>query len=66
MTREEIMTLVKGLPTEPTSRTTIELTNHITSVTDSFNVTTMSVKKKLLNMTGWTEKKLEKVSIKIG
>ena len=66
MTREDIMTLVKGLPTEVTSRTTIELTNLITGVTDTFTVPTMSVKKKLLLMTGWDEKKLEKVSVKIG
>lgn len=66
MTRQDIYDLIKGLPTEVTSRTTIELTNLITGVTDTFTVPTMSVKKKLLFMSGWTEEKLKNVSVKIG
>ena len=66
MTRQDIYDLIKGLPKERTSRSIIELTNLNTGVTDTFNVPTLSVKSKLGMMSGWTEEKLEKVSIKIG
>ena len=65
MTKQDIMTLVKSLPTEYTSRSTIELTNLNNGKTDSFTVPTISVKKKLLMMTGWTTEKLQQVSIKV-
>ena len=66
MTRQDIYDLIKGLPTDRRSRTTIELTNLNTGVTDTFNVPTLSVKRKLEVMTGWTPEKLKKVSVKIG
>ena len=66
MTREDIYDLIRGLPKDRTSRSTIELTNLNTGVTDTFNVPTLSVRTKLGMMSGWTPEKLEKVSVKIG
>ena len=65
MKRQDIYDLIKGLPKDPTSRSTIALTNLNTDKTDTFNVPTLSVRNKLGMIAGWSEEKLEKVFVKV-
>lgn len=65
MTRDEVKQLMRGVPTDPTSRSTIELTNLITGKSDTFEVPSSSVYNKLQQFYGWSEKKLENLSVKV-
>ena len=65
MTREEIKTLYESVPKGYKERSTIDLTDKTTGLTDSFNVPSSAVRRKLSFMLGWSEKKLEKVHVKV-
>jgi len=57
--------MVRSLPKGYKSRSTIRLTDLTSGKSDTFNVPTVSVVKKLQSLQGWSDEKLEKVSVEV-